>query len=821
MANRLNASLVLDTAPFERSIRRMSITLDRMGKQLQNTGTALTQNLTVPIAGMGAAALKAFSDMEKLEKGLSAVMGGSEAAAVELENLKEAARAPGLGFEEAVRGSIRLQAVGLSADEARGTLQAFGAAIAATGGTAQNLDSVQYQLTQMISKNRILQEDFGILQENVPLLGKAVENAFGTQNIELIRKTGISAKEFTDRITEALAALPETQAATGGLGNAFDNLQDELKFSFAELGRVVASSVDLEGIMAKLADAVQGAVDWFKQLNPETQRTIVIIAAIVAGIGPLLIGLGSFIQLLSFSVAGIGKLAAAFTFLTGPVGLVVAAIGLVTLAFATANKTIDANLAARQKLLEVDKQAKESILAEKLQVERLVGVIKSENSSREEKIKALNRLKEISPAYFGQINDEKDLVIDATKAYSDYAKNLLITSKIKAAEANLVDLEKQLLNVAEASEPTFIQKLGASIRTAAKNIGSFNALGNAFTYANEVGTVFGNNIKNNTNSLEAQTAALRKYIEELEKSLNAQDKANKAGGGGGGGGTITPSVQTSTPVANLQALRDIGAKAVSSVNSVRSTLLALEGDTPIINGQKEALLAYEKGLEGINKQAAIFGGDVLSQQFKLTEDALASAISQYDLGSEAVAVLAAQYEFLKNQVAGVNAETERQQRLGEFLVNTISSIGQSFSEAASGAISFGQAVKRVLIDTISLLIQQYVATVIKNSADSPLGKLLGPAIVPVSIAAGAAAGQLAKALLGTIKLAKGGLVTGETLALIGDNPSGKEAVIPFERMGEFLNMFQPQGGYIAETRISGEDLLILVNRAERRTNRYR
>jgi tape measure domain-containing protein len=820
MANKLNASLVLDTAPFERSIRRMSITLDRMGKQLQNTGTALTQNLTVPIAGMGAAALKAFSDMEKLEKGLGAVMGGSEAAAIELENLKEAAKAPGLGFEEAVRGSIRLQAVGLSADEARGTLQAFGAAIAATGGTAQNLDSVQYQLTQMISKNRILQEDFGILQENVPLLGKAVENAFGTQNIELIRKTGISAKEFTDRITEALAALPETQAATGGLGNAFDNLQDELKFSFAELGRVVVSSVDLEGIMVKLADAVQGAVDWFKQLNPETQRTIVIIAAIVAGIGPLLIGLGSFIQLLSFSVAGIGKLAAAFTFLTGPVGLVVAAIGLVTLAFATANKTIDANLAARQKLLEVDKQAKESILAEKLQVERLIGVIKSENSSREEKIKALNRLKEISPAYFGQIKDEKDLVIDATKAYSDYAKNLLITSKIKAAESNLVDLEKQLLNVAEASEPTFIQKLGASIRTAAKNIGSFNSLGNAFTYANEVGTVFGNNIKNNTNSLEAQTAALRKYIEELEKSLNTQNKA--AGGGGGGGGTITaPTIQTTAPTANLQALRDIGAKAVSSVNSVRSALASLEGGTPVINNQKEALLAYEKGLQGINAQATIFGGDVLSQQFKLTEDALSSAITQFALGSEAVAVFAAQYEFLKNQVAEVNAETEKQQRLGEFLVSTISSIGQSFSEAASGAISFGQAVKRVLIDTISLLIQQYVATVIKNSADSPLGKLLGPAIVPVSIAAGAAAGQLAKALLGTIKLAKGGLVTGETLALIGDNPSGKEAVIPFERMGEFLNMFQPQGGYIAETRISGEDLLILVNRAERRNNRVR
>ena len=37
-------------------------------------------------------------------------------------------------------------------------------------------------------------------------------------------------------------------------------------------------------------------------------------------------------------------------------------------------------------------------------------------------------------------------------------------------------------------------------------------------------------------------------------------------------------------------------------------------------------------------------------------------------------------------------------------------------------------------------------------------------------------------------LATGGITTGPTLALIGDNPSGREAVIPFERMGEFMRM---------------------------------
>ena len=261
MANReLNVVLGLKLGEFQAGLMKSEKQLKRFGDNMARTGRELTQSLTLPILGVGAGAIKAFTDIERLEKGLAAVMGSSEAAAIELRNLQEVAKLPGLGFEEAVQGSIRLQAVGLSANEARETLSAFGAAIAATGGTAQNLESVQYQLTQMISKNRILQEDFGIIQENVPLVGKAIEAAFGTRNVEQIRATGISAQEFNRRIVEALRTLPETQAAVGGLGNAFENFGDSIKVSFAELGRSINTALNLEGVLYGLANAVQNQV---------------------------------------------------------------------------------------------------------------------------------------------------------------------------------------------------------------------------------------------------------------------------------------------------------------------------------------------------------------------------------------------------------------------------------------------------------------------------------------------------------------------------------------------------------------------------------
>ena len=68
-----------------------------------------------------------------------------------------------------------------------------------------------------------------------------------------------------------------------------------------------------------------------------------------------------------------------------------------------------------------------------------------------------------------------------------------------------------------------------------------------------------------------------------------------------------------------------------------------------------------------------------------------------------------------------------------------------------------------------------------------------------------------------VKLKEGGMTMGPQLALIGDNPSGKEAVIPFEKMGRFLDMAgansTPQEHVITAATISGKDILLTNERA--------
>jgi hypothetical protein len=108
----------------------------------------------------------------------------------------------------------------------------------------------------------------------------------------------------------------------------------------------------------------------------------------------------------------------------------------------------------------------------------------------------------------------------------------------------------------------------------------------------------------------------------------------------------------------------------------------------------------------------------------------------------------------------------------------------------------------------------------------PLAKVLQKLKIDPSVGnaiALIAGGAIVRGIAANIKVpkfAEGGAVTNPTLAMIGDNPSGKEMVLPFEKTGEFANKIALQmggnrGEFIHTTRISGNDLLILTERAKR------
>jgi tape measure domain-containing protein len=318
MANaaQLNLKLGIDVSSLSRELGKVESRMTKFGSQMQNIGSTMTQSITLPLLGVGAASLKAFADMEKLENGLIAIMGSTQGAKEELDKLRKVAENPGLALPQVVQASASLQSVGMSADAARETITQFGNAVARSGGGAEQFSGVTLALSQISAVGKVTQEDLNQIKERLPEFARVMKEEFGTVTAEGIRAIGVSSEEF---ITRSVSALAKLERAQGGLGNTFDNLKDNVTASLAEFGKAINESLNLQAVAESLSKYIQGLVDGFKNLTPEVQGFIVKAALVAASIGPII-----FI---------VGKLISTYGALAGASKLIVTAIGNISKAF--------------------------------------------------------------------------------------------------------------------------------------------------------------------------------------------------------------------------------------------------------------------------------------------------------------------------------------------------------------------------------------------------------------------------------------------------------------------------------------------------------
>ena len=311
---KLLLKLGIDTTNLDKELGRVEKSMSKFGQNMQNIGSNLTQSLTLPIIGLGTAALKSFADMEKLQNGLTAIMGSTQDAAIEMEKLRKVAENPGLALPEVVKASASLQSVGMNADAARETITQFGNAVARAGGGAEQFDGVVLALSQISAVGKVTQEDLNQIKERLPEFARVMKEEFGVVTAEGIRELGISSEEFIKR---SVGALGNLERANGGLSNTFDNLKDNVGASLAELGKAINESLNLEAVAASLGEGIQRLVNGFKSLNPETQGFIVKAGLIVAAIGPAIFIVGKLITTFGALVGTTRLIMETFTKLKG------------------------------------------------------------------------------------------------------------------------------------------------------------------------------------------------------------------------------------------------------------------------------------------------------------------------------------------------------------------------------------------------------------------------------------------------------------------------------------------------------------------------
>ena len=198
-------------------------------------------------------------------------------------------------------------------------------------------------------------------------------------------------------------------------------------------------------------------------------------------------------------------------------------------------------------------------------------------------------------------------------------------------------------------------------------------------------------------------------------------------------------------------------------------------------------------------------------------------------------------DLLPDKLESISAANERLKQTNEDVANSFNKIAPTAKSAydmlgdgqkiiANSILSFGElaasgfesmkelaaAVRKSIADIIANFIRMYVAKALASVPLSPFMVAIAPAIA-------AAAGGVARSLImkiGAPKLAEGGLAYGPTMATVGDNRNARvdpEVIAPLSKL---KSMMGDMGiGGTLETRISGNDLIILLNRSQKGLSR--
>lgn len=871
MAGILSIKIRADATPFERSLKTIGRNITAFSQKSLAIGRGISLGFTAPLMAVGATAVNAAADFDSLERALSGIMGGANAATGEMMKLKEAARLPGLGFEEAVRGSVNLQAVGLSADEARKTLIGFGTAIAASGGGSVNLASVTKQLTQMISKNRILQEDFGILQENVPLIGDALEKAFGTRNIETVRATGIAAKDFNLQLVGALQTLPAVQAATGGLRNNIDNFKDSLKFTQVELGKAILKNIDLEGALESISNVIEGMLNWWGSLSDEMQSNMISAAKYIAIAGGVLWVVGQLTSAFGTITMMIGNLVGAMFKLNKATGTyqvlmggwvtitlaAVAAVALFAYNIHQANKPIDdlsGHLSSSAKAMQ----------KEITQLEFSFKLINDTNTSNKLRLQLINEIKNKYGQYLPDLKTEQDYLNNMSKVMTvlnfelakkfDIMKLQGVADKQLARSVDLLDKERQAYFEIEKLKKRNqeIDKKGFSVFRAAEAASNTQNIKALYKEIEK--------IKKESVVIES---AWSKTSEELNKLLGdvpqLDDKLFSPTTGSGLDKAKTKYELLQETLKNLEkqyedqvllyGKNSAGAEALADkirsvkfeINSVITALKELEKIDSFSEFKPLPTGASEANKQAQNKAAdeaarketlevftpsilqPLTGGGSLDdflEQNRLSEGEKSLTILKQRLAEAKPQVDKLKESFKQlDDVIYTLGETFNN-NLGNALASSFEALGSALANGENALISFGKTFVTVMLDAVNSALQLLLVEMVTNSiinGGGPIGSIL-------AVGLGIAAISFLKSKMDSVKLAQGGLAFGPTLATVGDNRGASydpEVIAPLSKLKSMLGDVGGGNPYVLTTRVAGSDLLVIMEKARNLNTRIR
>jgi tape measure domain-containing protein len=327
------------TDDFDKAVDRSINKTKRFAADVTAAGEALSIGFSVPMIAAGAAAIKAGADLESMTMGLKAVMKTTEATTAEMARLREVAKLPGIGLEEAVRGSVRLQVLGKSAEDSRKIMIELGNAIGIVGGGKDDFNEVIRQLSQMGAAGKVTSENLRPIVERVPQIAAIIKEQFGPEALgkpaETLEKLGVDSSKFIDVI---IRELQKGERAGNTYKNSWENVQMAAQEAAAEFGKTllpIAQRV-LDEFLTPGIEKAKALATAFAALPKPTQDWALGLTAVATAAPLFVVVLGTLIEKGSLLLGVLNKLpglvSAAASGLAGGASSLAGALGAAGLA---------------------------------------------------------------------------------------------------------------------------------------------------------------------------------------------------------------------------------------------------------------------------------------------------------------------------------------------------------------------------------------------------------------------------------------------------------------------------------------------------------
>lgn len=245
MANDATVKFGYDGTALNRGLAQQETKL----KGFASTTERSFRGAQAAIGGLGLGILaregvRVVAAFDRMTRGMTTLEGSATGAKFRMDELREASKLPGLDFEQAVQGDIRLRSVGVSAELSKKALIEMGNALSLAGGTSADLDGVVLALTQIISKGKVSAEEINQIAERVPQVRAVMQDMFGTADTETLQKMNIDAETFVATLVEGFGKLERAQA---GLDEKMNDFSTSLRG---------ATNALLEGLVGKGAEGL-------------------------------------------------------------------------------------------------------------------------------------------------------------------------------------------------------------------------------------------------------------------------------------------------------------------------------------------------------------------------------------------------------------------------------------------------------------------------------------------------------------------------------------------------------------------------------------